>query len=61
MGLLVDKDLRCIAYDQRVHCRSDESAGGYEFDPLAPRSTVLLPSLILDDLEMRNLAVQSFC
>ena len=43
---------RCIAFDRRGHGRSDEPAGGYDFDTLADDIAALVDSLDLSGLTL---------
>jgi non-heme chloroperoxidase len=47
MVQLMDRGLRCIAYDRRGHGRSDDPGSGYEYDTLADDLAHLLDKLDL--------------
>ena len=49
MADLVDRGLRCIAYDRRGHGRSDWPWNGYDYDTLADDLAALLEHLDLRD------------
>jgi pimeloyl-ACP methyl ester carboxylesterase len=49
---LGEAGLRCIAYDRRGHGRSDEPAGGYDFDSLADDLADVIEALDLDELTL---------
>jgi non-heme chloroperoxidase len=49
---LVDRGVRCIAYDRRGHGRSDWTWGGYDYDTLADDLAALLDQLDLRDVTL---------
>jgi pimeloyl-ACP methyl ester carboxylesterase len=49
---LGDAGVRCLAYDRRGHGRSDEPAGGYDFDTLADDLADVIEALDVDNLTL---------
>jgi pimeloyl-ACP methyl ester carboxylesterase len=49
---LVDRGLRCVAYDRRGHGRSDQPGDGYDFDTLADDLAAVLEHLDLRDVTL---------
>ena len=49
---LGDAGVRCLAYDRRGHGRSDEPAGGYDFDTLADDLADVIDALDVDELTL---------
>ena len=49
---VVDRGMRCIAYDRRGHGRSDTTRDGYDYDTLAGDSAALLDQLDLRDVTL---------
>jgi pimeloyl-ACP methyl ester carboxylesterase len=52
MAAFADEGFRCIGFDRRGHGRSDEPAGGYDFDALADDVAALA-----DDLDLTGLTL----
>jgi pimeloyl-ACP methyl ester carboxylesterase len=52
MTELVDRGLRCVAYDRRGHGRSSDPGRGYDFDTLADDLATLLEQLDLHDVTL---------
>jgi non-heme chloroperoxidase len=52
MGALVERGLRCVAYDRRGHGRSADPGGGYDFDTLADDLAA-----VLDQLDLRGVTL----
>lgn len=49
---LAPEGFRCISFDRRGHGRSDQPAGGYDYDTLADDVAALIESLDLHDLTL---------
>jgi pimeloyl-ACP methyl ester carboxylesterase len=49
---LVERGLRCVAYDRRGHGRSDQPGDGYDFDALADDLAALIEHLDLRDVTL---------
>jgi pimeloyl-ACP methyl ester carboxylesterase len=52
IAALGEAGLRCIAYDRRGHGRSDEPAGGYDFDTLADDLADVIEALDLHEVTL---------
>jgi non-heme chloroperoxidase len=52
MAAFADEGFRCIGFDRRGHGRSDQPAGGYEFDTFADDVAALTDELNLADLTL---------
>jgi pimeloyl-ACP methyl ester carboxylesterase len=52
MAALGDEGFRCIGFDRRGHGRSDQPAGGYDFDTFADDVAALIDELDLADLTL---------
>jgi pimeloyl-ACP methyl ester carboxylesterase len=52
MAAFGDEGFRCIGFDRRGHGRSDQPAGGYDFDTFAADVAALIDELDLADLTL---------
>jgi pimeloyl-ACP methyl ester carboxylesterase len=52
MTELVDRGLRCVAYDRRGHGRTSDPGRGYDFDTLADDLAIVLDRLDLHDVTL---------
>src|ERR1700729_3761316 len=52
VAAFADAGFRCIGFDRRGHGRSDQPAGGYDFDTFADDVATLVDSLDLSDLTL---------
>jgi non-heme chloroperoxidase len=52
IAAFADEGFRCIGFDRRGHGRSDQPAGGYDFDTFADDVAALVDSLDLTDLSL---------
>jgi pimeloyl-ACP methyl ester carboxylesterase len=52
MVRLVERGVRCVAYDRRGHGRSDDPGRGYDYDSLADDLAALLAQLDLHDVTL---------